>query len=337
MVDFIEYVQSYSPGSASFGMEGGRATLQLDVLAADLDDAIVQLLGACEPSRLGGLNRTMPKAHPRFPWMFAQTISNIQGFGVTTQTAAEADLEATTLEQFAEYPRYRLTVEFLPRMYPVLEDNKITSSSVSYTDDSGNPASKTCYTEWERFTDYDILPQPQEITAQYGQMKFIRDDHPTEPSGNTFHGFPRILINNSQIRFRWIQVPFSYLDSSSSYLTRYAGYINQQDWYGWPAGSLLYRGCTARRYVPPVPARLVENGATTFSIAKLCDIEMIFDFTERTIGSAATAAASNYIAAGHNLMPWIQDRKFYYVISNSSNAPTYLSVPFQLLFQDPDT
>jgi hypothetical protein len=50
------------------------------------------------------------------------------------------------------------------------------------------------------------------------------------------------------------------------------------------------------------------------------------------------------VVAGHNLLPWLTTRMFYYVSSegvpdktdDTKWRPTYNSFPFELLFTDPD-
>ena len=112
-------------------------------------------------------------------------------------------------------------------------------------------------------------------------------------------------------------------------------------------GSLLFTGLSTRPYTPPVPTLDLFEGV--YSAEKLCDVEFNFEYTNRSNGGATpTISNPNWIAAGHNLLPWLYDRKFYYATATpfirppatdtdpSVWAPTYESFPFQLLFTDPD-
>ncbi len=206
---------------------------------------------------------------------------------------------------------------------------------MSWFDEDGDPTSEAPYaTEWYRFTDYEDFPQPEIITANQGQMYMVTGAGPTDQT--VFQGFPRITMPQSLIKFRWYQVPFSYIESLNSYIKKYIGYVNQNDFYGWPAGSLLYQGYNAPKYTPPVPEIEPGYGGTTFSTAKLCDIEFTWLFTQREPEYVPTLTNENWIPYGHNCQPWFSTRKFYYVKSNAAGQAIFPSFPFELLFTDPD-
>lgn len=354
----FERVGSRSPGSFGVGMEGGRAVMPylMPNEGSEILQAQIQaILGYVEPLPSGRLGRGLPKAYPLCPWLYASRITNIVGIGraVATELALpELEVEPISASA-AAYPYYELTVEFTPRMYAVFSDNWVQSETLAYYLPDGAPDQKTIYREWTRFTDYEIVPNPELITAQQGHSFFVTSTAAispysvaSPPHSYPFQGFPRIVSPRAAILFRWFQVPFSYVDSDNSYLDQHIGKINQRAWYGWPAGSLLYEGFKAKRYVPPVPDLVQEEGTTEFSTEKLCDIEFTFNFVRRTQASVPDFSAINpsWIASGHNLLPWFGDRDFYHAVYPRQTAinntalwqPTYDSVPFELLFQDPD-
>ena len=348
MPDYTEFVSELSPSASGFAMEGGRATLQLWVAAGELEDAITDLLGDVESSGTGGLVRTLPKAHPRFPWMFASRISNIQGRKWTGKEPSEAELEAPPLGHYAEYDRYLLSVDFEPRMYAVLSDEAIPTESVTWYTENGEVRSYDRPQEWLRFAWGQMVWQPELITAQRGQMVFRTSDatEPSPPHRTAFQSFPRMTLPKALVKFHWYQVPLGWVDSENSWIVRGIGKINQLDWNGYPAGSLLFTGLGTRPYTPPVPTLDLFEGV--YSAEKLCDVEFNFEYTNRSNGGATpTISNPNWIAAGHNLLPWLYDRKFYYATARPLGAdaadtepskwvPTYESFPFQLLFTDPD-
>ena len=349
MPDYTEFVSELSPSTAGFAMEGGRATLQLWVAAGELEDAITDLLGDVESSGTGGLVRTLPKAHPRFPWMFASRISNIQGRKWTGKEPSEAELEAPPLDFYAEYDRYLLTVDFEPRPYPVLSDEAIPSESFTWYDESGASQSENRPEEWRRFCWGYPVPQPELITAQRGMMVFRLSDatEPAAPHLTSFPDHPRMILPKAALKFVFHQIPLQWVTSESSWIVRGIGKINQLEWNSYPAGSLLYTAPSVRPYTPPVPTLDLFEGV--YSAEKLCDVEFNFEYTNRSNGGATpTISNPNWIAAGHNLLPWLYDRKFYYATATpfirppatdtdpSVWAPTYESFPFQLLFTDPD-
>ena len=54
---------------------------------------------------------------------------------------------------------------------------------------------------------------------------------------------------------------------------------------------------------------------------------------------------ANWVVGGHNLLPWLTTRKYYYATTYDPASPatqakwfpSYNSFPFELLFTDPDT
>lgn len=327
-----------------FSQDGGRGQSVYLCLTADLTDVLLDLLGYTEQESTDGrLIRHLPRAHPRYPWLFVDRIAQVQGVGNPDRVAASSTLEASPVEYGTSYPNYKVTVEWAPRPYAVIGDDKIEIASVDWTDTDGSAESNTYAAEWLRYTDWEYLPRVELITAQQGQMVLRRGDA-SEPNGNTFPGMPQLRLASSTIIARWFHVPYRYVTSSNSYLVRFQGRINQSTWNDHAAGSLLFDSFRVKRYTPPFPDANNVVGAAVFA-DKLCDIELVFQKVYRTTPSAPTPSNTNWIAAGHNLMPWFTDRQFYYATSfdknNTADAtkwyPPYLSAPFQLLFTDPDS
>lgn len=348
-LDYWEQVASRAPARLFFSMEESRASVPYFVNTdrVSLEDAVPQILGTCRATGKGGLARTLPKAHPRCPFLFAHAISDVTGLGSASYRAAdEDDLEAPLIVPgFADYDLYVLSVDFSQRPYAVLSDESVGEPYlINWTQADGAPANSVAADEYLRFTDYQITPAPEIASAQQGQMLF-RAEGGDPPNGVPFSGFPRIVIPKALISFDWYQVPFDYIDDEDSFITDYIGTINQADWYGFPAGSLLYSGCQiSKRYTPPFPERTAWYGSVAFSTSKLCDVRFVFEYTKREAGSPLpTPSNENWIAAGHNLLPWLVDKSFHYATSEKAAdpsdtnfwLPTYLSFPFALLFSDP--
>lgn len=362
---FKERVASRSQLTAAFQQEGGtaRATYTVANSGAGMwggpgdspgESVITEILGTATVGTRR-LYRVMPLAHPLFPWMYAYRIASIQGIGKPSSTQASGDgyevdtITATT----ASYPYYEIVVEFAPRMYAVTEDEMVDNYSLTWYNTDGTTTTTQVYREWARFTDYEIRPAPEIITGQQGQSYFVKDlsaispfTTADRPHSQTFQGLPRIVSPRAQIVFKWMQVPFSYIDSGSSFIMAHIGKINQNAWYGWPAGSLLYEGVNVRRYTPPAPQLRIPDDALDTTAQKLCDIEFNFTYVKRSQSSVPSLSGINgsWVAAGHNLLPWFGDREFYYAIypdqsdlaDTSTWYPTYESVPFEILFQNPD-
>jgi len=358
---FYEATAERSPLQGGFSFTGGKATgpfyfvpetEDVDGFLASLHTAITIVLGSCKPNGEGGLERQLPVSCPIYPWLTADRISSITGLGRNVVgTFYDNDLyECDPIERsFAAYPLYQFNIEFLHQPYALISDGSIQTDSISWYDEFNDTQTKTVYREWLRYTDYTVTPQLEVAYAQHGQMAFrVNDESP--PDRFTASGYPRIAVPQAQIQFNWLQVPFSYIDSATSYIVDNLGRINFSEWYNWPAGSLLYVGVTVnRRYPPPVPEKVVWTGSASYSTEKLCDLSFTFLYTSREPASAApTPVNNNWIASGHNLVPWLgpqaEGAGFYYATradvapdtDESVWMPLHLSFPFELLFQDPD-
>jgi hypothetical protein len=151
----------------------------------------------------------------------------------------------------------------------------------------------------------------------------------------------------------WYGVPRRYLDSPNSYLLQYRGFINLRDFAvsqttTFKKGSLLYLGCeTVRTYVPP---RFELTGAEdpqfsgTFSAETLVDLSLTFIHTTRTTSyppAPAEIVRGSWLPYGHNLLGHVPTRGFYYASGAYKDVnlrvPSYLAIPLELIFQDPDS
>jgi len=339
--------EAVGSASAGFGMEGGRASLALYFTSWPYSE-VTTLLGKVAAAGDGRLRRTLPAAHPVYPWLSAERISNIQGVGVPVKVASVAPLftnGVNNIAYYTGYDAYLTTIEFVPRPYAILPDSAVTATPTFWYDEDGSEVESTFTNEYLRYTDYEILPDIDIITAQHGNMVFRTSGG--GPNGKSFTGMPRVYIPKAVLKVRWFQVPYSYVEHTDSLILRYLGYINQTEFQlgnrAWPAGSLMYRGVSVKRYTPPVPDTTLLAGLSVYSPEKLCDLEFYLEFTRRVNAHPLSPAPTNEnrIQEGHNCMPHHGDRKFYYVTTKASpdieddQYPTYPSVPFQLLWTDP--
>lgn len=336
-MDFLEQVASRSPGSAGFALDGARATWPYFVNSFEVEAALTEILGGTETAKSDGrLKRKLPKAHPHYPWLYAERISNIQGIGKPALFTDTRTYEVPLITpRLALYKTYLFQVEFVQRPYYVVGDDNIPVAEEVWTDETGTPQTYLHTKEYVRFTDYDVLPDADVVTAQHGQMIFRGGT----ANGKAFTGMPRVTIAKAVIKFRWFGIPFRYVESANSNLVYYLNRVNQFDFWDWERGSLLYRGFTVlRRYTPVVPESNPVFGTEAFTPDKLCDVELLWEYTDRPIAAEPPAPANdNWIPRGHNLMPNYKDRGFYYVTqATGDQIPLFLSVPFQLLFTDPD-
>lgn len=341
---FMESIRQTS--SAQFSMGQGRATITgfLNPAIDDLLAVLVEIIGACETTGNGTLNRTLPLAHPQFPWLFAETV-NVAGVAFDEKVPADPSLEAPSLPSFAKYQLYRLDIQFSPRPYAVLGNDEMETRPLAWVDDAGVVQNSVYATEYLRFTDYDGQPAGEWITAQQGQFKFQAAGvaGANNPHNATVPGQVRVMQNKSNIKFVWYQVPFSIiepLDRPTSYIEDALGHVNQFDWYGWSPGTLLLQAVNYKRYVPVNPGFDPWAESSAVSTAKLVDIEFSFQRFNPPHDPALPPPPrpQGTVTAGHNLLPWFGNgaRYHYYAESTLGGRPLYPSFPFQLLFTDPD-
>lgn len=339
---FIEKIDSPSPNRAGFGIEGGRAEMtyiSTEMLTAeDEKDTLLELLGDVEVGDDGKLHRTLPRAHPRYPWLFASAV-DIQGFGTQDEwgdtsgpenTEAVLEADAMMVEHYA-YVKTLLRVTFTPRPYALLADSSIEPADLVWNSEVGGTEPSVDSGEYKRFVDVEIDPAPTIATAQHGMASF--KTFSGAPNNNTFSGHPYIIVPDGQVRIIWYQVPYRLMLDFDHAMWTSIGRVNQLEFLGFAPGRLVYLGPKARRYTPCVPA-YSDDVYGAFSAEKLCDLSFQCNFTMRNATEPPNVSNDNYIADGWNIQPWLANRKYYYVGESQTNdKPFFLSIPFQNLFE----
>lgn len=370
---YLERMEDQSPTAATFSNAAQSVTANYYFSNPTFDQlrlSVVDVLGYTD-TRVGDgrIKRRLPLRHPAYSWMFADSCSP-QGVGSehTVQYLTDG-IGSPVIPAFVLHENFQYRITFSPRPYNSWQDKDIKLVDGTYypKDDPGTGGG-TAYKaaqEWLRFTTFDVYPMNNFITAQQGQMVFRVSGNggAAEPDGFMFQDSPRLYLPDSILKVRWYEVPYRYLTSANSYLTKFVGHINQND-FGFPnpnggalepftKGSLLYLGANPTRiYTPPIPSEgvLSANFGDSFQRSRLCDLELTFMYTARKIGSDTgntpdfSAVNRNWVVGGFNLMPWLTTRKFYYVSSYDPSAPSvqakwrpmYNSFAFPLLFTDPD-
>lgn len=348
---YAEKIAALSPATAGFGRDGGRAVLPFYVGSFGVYTAITDILGSVKRGTDGRLIRGEPASHPRYRWMLANKISNIQGVGKPTMVqAAFAGSNSIVHKYYAEYDYYLFTTEFLQQPYVSRNDSEIQVKKAIFFDGNATAPQSTSYAEeYRRFTSYDYSPGVEVVTANYGFQKF-RGTLGKSPNGFTYPGAPRTVVGKSQLKVTWHYVPLSLIEDDKSAIIKYLGRINQTDWVTpwrtYPAASLLYVGVEAHRYMPYLPTgKISVLGTLDLDHEYVCDITFVFDYTVRKAEPVSAAILNgNWLVDGWNAKPWVNDKKFYYVTSTdgapvdvdfSKWTPSYLSFLVQHLFTDP--
>jgi hypothetical protein len=352
LTNAVERISGVSPSPFGFGVENGRAQMLLKIPADYLLPAMREALGYTTVSGIG-LERSLPLAHPMFPWLFCERISNGQGVqfkdkrsSTGEENGVTVDLEADPFPYYARYESYELALEFLPRPYAVVTDQQLQRKTIQWWDidtPAANPLSFDVQTEWWRYLELDQQPAGDYITAAQGAFLFRMDSNPT---GFTLQnvGIPtgqlKLYISAKAVKFRWYQVPFAWVISANSYFDKYTGRVNQYEFYNYPKGTLLLNSVEVMRvYTQPFPEFVPYNGAFLPSQQKLCDLQFNCVYRNPTLAKAYTPGGSeskNNIIGGHNLIPCHVDNKFYYGTNENNNLAIYPSVPFEIFFRNPD-
>lgn len=371
---YLERTADNSPASASFGPRSQTATapyITTPVTFDDMPNRLIDVLGYTgtkiqDGANAGKINRVLPLRHPQYQWLFADWFRP-RGVGISAiLTTPSPGQGSSIIPQFPLYATYDADISFSQRDYNSWQDADIKAYADTGYKKDGSSYSYTYATEWLRFCIFELAGLNTFINAQQGQMKFRASGSggSAQPDGLQYQDNPRLFLPDSALKVKWYAVPYRYLTSANSYLRNFIGHINQYDWgdtqtsntpaFGpYKAGSLLYHGARPLAIysnVVPDEGLLAFNMSNGFSRSRVCDLELEFTFTARTIGSDSgnvpdmSSVNKNWIVAGHNLLPWLTTRKFYYATTfdpanpatQASWFPTYNSFPFSLYFTDPD-
>ena len=329
-----EYTGSKSPGSVGFSQDGGRANLKYVIGNQFLDRYCIYFTGSAEPFPLeanngsflpkySGINRTLPIAHPRYPWMFASGIESVQGTtfvkasDLSSQGVLPAGNEgfiAPKYPTYGEYQDYDVTVAFTGRNYHTLPNSTIYYDSLGqnnkliyYFPSSDYAYIGTTFTaiwpEWNRFSFTRIEPRSEYLTAEKNtfffydptvdKLKSINGHVPTIP-GNIKIPYP-----SQSITVQWFNVPYSYITGEGAYdkegkLTTTTpiqiglNTVNQYEFLGKKAGTLLFEGVKVvsigTRPFPEYVEFPVGSGKYTFRFIRVCDLELSFVYRDPPAG-----------------------------------------------------
>lgn len=372
--DYLEAVEDDSRYSYQFDMTGGSAKgVYYTPVGSnyDVQDIVQDIIGYTRTFNSPGtqaMNRRVPVTHPKCPYLYAHRVTSLIGKGTgdaVRQPPTPPQLPSIGTKPVADYHKYKqyeVGIEFSSRPYPIISDADFTPSvSGSWFKKDGTSESFTYAPEWVRYTDYDYFPQNSStIQGQQGSMSLF--GVPSVANPPPFSSPPWMWLPDMLLKIRWFQVPYRYIISPNSYIAptdnrNWRGRVNQNWFWNWPPGSLLYMSYSVQKYTPPTfdigtyPSYTGTLGTGKILIGnlinyeRLCDIELTFLYTNRyRSGTITTPTNGNYIPAGHNVLPNLADNKFYYATRNAvggaadvNNPPPWFSFPLEALFSDPDS
>lgn len=379
---YLETVSDNSLSGFQFDQTGGRGKADyLTELNKVIDEqALIQdILGYVSPfvdTTRQAMRRWLPVTHPRYPYLYANNITSITGKGINTAVRVAATqptnpaIGAKPIAAYLQFKQYEVGVDFTSRPYPLIADASFTNSVTGqWYAKNGTAYTFTYAPEWCRYCDFDLIPCDNTIQGSVGSMSLI-DGGRGSGQFVPFTSPPWMWLPDQYLKVRWYQVPYRYIISQNSYIAGTAkaptasgggarywrGRVNQNPWWFWPAGSLLYMGYSVTKYAPPtpdigtytgyVPTSTDPNATGSFiNYERLCDIELTFLLTSRFMSGTlgATITNKNYVQTGHNLLPNLADNLFYYATrtppggtESVQNPPAWFSFPLEALFSDPD-
>ena len=165
--------------STAIATRGSQATL---VGTVD-DEHLVPLMQAgldkaTTKRSTSGLRRQTPIAHPRFPWLFLDSFSNLVGKSFVEKADAEVPkgvpLEAVAVPHYCRYHEWELTASFSARPYSVLDDDALDLHELVYYDDNGDEQTTEVVDEWNRYVQTLTTPTSEYLTADQGDFRLAK-------------------------------------------------------------------------------------------------------------------------------------------------------------------
>jgi hypothetical protein len=266
--EYLEAIEDDSRANFQFDQTGGtaRCPYYFTVTSSGVLQFVIQdILGFTNPfvGTLQRLSRLLPVTHPVYPYLYAQRISSMVGKGsasatkVIPVTPINPAIGTKPIANYNRYTQYEAMVEFGSRTYPLIEDEAFTPTlnGTFYAKD-GTANNFTYAPEWCRYCDYELLPQDNTLQGQSGSMYLVVGASGGSTQYITYTSPPWMWLPDQILKVKWYQVPYRYITSNNSYIAggvsrNWRGRVNQNTWWNWPAGSLLYLGYNVTKYTPP--------------------------------------------------------------------------------------
>lgn len=298
---------------AAFSYEGGnQATMTIRVNWDDTVAALHEILGGARLNRTTGqLDRTLPMRHPEFFWLYASRVTSVHPL----QWDSKVRLPYGTC---SAYQYSIITIVFTQPRWVMLEDARIDALY-------GSPRK-----EYRRFVERRPEPAGEFITRDRGSFQWIEGGGATGPQIGT--DFPAPLGQHLPKALEvlvWKRVPQVGLFSNNGLgdptnIFAAIGKINDDEFMGWPAGTLLLQ---TPRLIPlevPIFPSAIGANENLGQPAIFYDVELPMLRFDPTPGGATR---------GHNLAPHT-DGKWYKVADRKTGLRgIFEEVDFETIFQ----
>jgi hypothetical protein len=339
-----EKIATISPSKASFSTGGGAATMEVVIPRVSIGSYIQNILGSVEKAGDGSLKRKLPAAHPYYDWLYATRISNIEG--ITPDGLSEASnyqrIIQTHFKDVAIYKYYKLTIEFEPRPYLIIDDASLAGQreqKVHYYNLANDSTNYIDCKEWYRFVEISLEPGAELLTTAVNNFVFVTTGaSPNQvPVSNQNGGGVNITISKPVMKLKWYFVPYEVVFSKN--IEDALGKVNQYLFFNYTAGSLLFKGVEVEKYSPPYQAIAQSPLITRPESTRLCDVTFTFQLfspSPNDVGTTIPARSGFRVPYGHNLIPFPGDLKFHYAEMEAGypagGRPVYPSYPMEKLF-----
>lgn len=250
------------------------------------------------------LSRRPPTKHPYFPWLYATTLTNIEGVKVTGR-------DTTTKGVTTRYLRAKMTIGYTTLPYNVLDDLQL----LTLFDNK----------EWERNVIKLRKTNAEYISIDRGIFKFA-EGTANNPNGLPFNLGTGRITTKSDIEWTWVDVPERYVFDANGVATNIEaciGKVNGSAIWGYPAGTLLMLPPDYTPVMQPVPPwKLGINN--TYSPPRAWNIKLVFKHWDPPLGTGATVR-------GHNTAMYVYDALFY-LIETAGGTRLFQNADFSTIF-----
>jgi|688.fasta_scaffold191826_2 hypothetical protein len=345
---YLEIIESTSPTSYSWAVDGANARVTYIVAAEDFYGFVTYIMGGVRFNENNKMIRQIPLSLPEYPWLYATRITSFQGLSIdgrsTTDSFALFDafyqLDKSIPRFAGVYRQYRFTVEYTTRPYRIISQEQIESygnvvrPQYFIQDNPAGPVQSvnvpfTDTFEWCRYITVDETPKPELLANNLGKWCY-RTINGVDNTGPVNFGAlttqdgsgSNLLITKSEVKVKWWFIPWSIINNINFYNAY--NKINSTEFLWFPAGSLLFKNLEINSYSSPYPIENINYSVnpellmTSYLRNRYCDLTFVFErlvLPESSIGTLPTADYNNIngkIRAGHNCMPFSGNLLYYY-------------------------
>lgn len=308
-----EYIGNHVEGPVGGTFEWGtatRVTVTYDGPFAELTAFLKFLLGYSRRLVGGALSRSLPHRLPWMPHLVCTSVSSIRPYRYSQKTVAPA------LGSYADYTHVRVMAVYTCPPYAVLSDADL---------DRLYPLANGGRDESRRFVVDRYEPTVEGIQRPTGSFEYAETAAGGPAVGDVVNQGTSQLLSKDQVTLSWMGLPnYGALNSGGrpAAARAYLGCVNNADWRGFTAGTLLFKAYR----MDPVPAPFLPDpdNAILSDVPRQWNLHLIFSEFDPPAGSTTH---------GHNTTPYPGDNKWYKIRSRDAGHTTlYPTADFNGIF-----